>query len=729
MAIPDVQINFLVKGIPDVQRAFRSLQTTFEQSERLQTRSADTGARARLKAASAEAKAKEKAFAHVAQEADRWQRQMVKDHERAAKAQTKATENAAKDKIRAYRSADREVSRALTASVREHERAEAQKSRDAMRWVRTREAEERASFARRSKFAGAVVGAAKTAGRTVVGGAQRVASTLLQVGGGFSVADAIKEQGDLERSAVGLSNSAYMGKGPRMDAKALQAQAKAASIRTGIDANEILKGAHAFGAKTGRYDEGVSQMDFFGQVSKGTGASVEDVAKTAGVLRVQNKDLKPEQMKALLLQTIRQGQQGSVEFEDLAKVAGRVTRSSVNYAGNQEANQGKLLGLAQIAMRTSGSPEEAATVLSNVSADAMKHHDKFKAGTFNKQGQIAKAPEEFLADVMEQTGGNLQKIQGMGFGMRSMKMFQAMAPTFNKARAEGKSGRDAVLGDIKDVTAGTMPVDELQTNVKNILNTSAEQFEAGVRQLKTAVGEQLMPEFVKLVPVLQQLIPYLQRFLEGVVKVADWALANPLAGLGAAITALIVKELAAAQIAKTIQSLISGGSAPGVGGAGAGGAGVIVAGAAAQTYGVYSTVKGGLAAGAAGDKAGAEAFAKGDTAAVDAARAKSGGGDVAAAYLDKVRTIGVAAINPFAAVGQLAGDAALGAAGIKTNDQRSNETLQANATAKKFDELAAASTAATQALKSLAAGGGSLGGGGSTDTSNRSQNIAQRTSK
>lgn len=766
MAIPAIVVEFLAKGVPDVQRAFKSIQQAVEQSERAQGRATETGARSRIRAAQGEQKQKEQAFQQLAREASRWQSQMVKDAERSAKAEAKAVDSAAKDKIRAWRVADREHQKALDSGVRAAEKAaqaearafekgEQEKNKAAARWVRDREAgqrkADRAADRQGSEFGRTVVGAGAKSFHTLMGGAQRVAGTLLQLGGGFSVADSIKEQGDLEKSAVQFSNAAYMGTGKRIDSNMLRSRARAEAASLGMDANDLMKGAHGFLAKTGNADEALASMKLFGEISKGTGASVEDVAGAAGTLRVQNADLKPDQMKEILLQTVRQGQKGSVEFSDLARSLGNITRTAGGYVGDQGKNQAELLGIAQLGMATMSDPSAVGTSLAGIEADTKKHwkgiNKSLGGDQFDASGRIKSSPSEFIASVMEKTGGDTRKLQGLGYGKVAMKYFQALTPAFNEAGG-GKAGKEALLETLKGSVAAPMPYQELQQNVANILNTSVEKFDAGVRQLKTAVGEELLPEFVSLIPVLKDFVPIAKDLATTFVSLVESLRKNPFEGIGLLMAGLMTKEIVSANIGSTIKSLISnamssggagggaGGGLPGgaAGGLGLGAGALVVAGGAAESAGVLHYADKAYNAYAAGGAAGTQAYddaKSGDPAkraaaakAIDDARAKSESSSAAMGYVDLAGKAVGSALNPLGAAAAYGTDKGANALGFKSGTDNAQAAIQAQRTVKQFDELNVAAQKAATALTAIGNQGGS---GGSTDPANRSQPITSAT--
>lgn len=553
--------------MPDVARALRSVEQATAAADRARTSGTQRTSHQRASIEDREAKEKVRAMLRADREIARIRDRAVRDTDRAAKQrsrveiqaskeETRAAEKAAHDKLRVERQVDREIRQLEKSRSRENERMlreglrlEEKTHRDQTRMFRDRDRE-------RSRFARGAVGMLGNAARTGIGVAGRAAGTLAQLGGGFSIADSIREMAELEKSSVMFSNAAYMGKGSRIDPKQLQGEAKAASISTGINPNELMQGAHAFLAKTGNAQEARANMKVFGEIATGTGADIEDVAKAAGTLRVQNTDLKPEDMKSLLLQTVRQGQKGSIEFSDLAGSVGKITRTASGYVGNQGKTQAELLGIAQLGMATMSDPRDVATSLAGVESDTKKHWKDMQAvlgpDTFDSVGRIKKGPSEFIADVMEKSGGDTRKLQEMGFGKQAMKYFQALGPEFQKAGG-GAAGKEALLTKMKDAVAEPMGEAELQTNVQNILNTSAKQFETTMTKLKVAAGEQLMPVFARLAQTLVEHMPDIKRFFDGLASIAEWAARNPLSGLSALIAAAFAKELALAGISKLME--------------------------------------------------------------------------------------------------------------------------------------------------------------------------------
>jgi hypothetical protein len=133
------------------------------------------------------------------------------------------------------------------------------------------------------------------------------------------------------------------------------------------------------------------------------------------------------------------------------------------------------------------------------------------------------------------------------------------------------------MADTGQFTGATMTEASLNRDFSAVMQSSAEKFESVVRELRTEVGDRLLPELVKLIPVLQQAVPELQRFLDGVIKVAQWATEHPFAGFAAAITLAITSELAKAAIGEVVKRAITAAiTGGGAGGGGAGGGGGVI---------------------------------------------------------------------------------------------------------------------------------------------------------
>lgn len=451
-----------------------------------------------------------------------------------ALADAKGRAERAQDK-KTQRERERDEKRAANEKRREDRRIEKEKERETKRVNREieREKEQRqATFNRVSGNVAAGVGGIVQ--RTAAG----AFNTVTNLGGGFDLQTALQDKINVEKQA-GLLSVASRAPGMRPATKSqILSDARSISVATGMDQTDVIEGLNQFTAKTGNYDAAARNAKFFGKVSKATGTSLKDVMSTAGIMTVQNKELGKgalgeAALQKLILASVMQARQGSVEFEDLAKAGGMITRTSSAYAGNQDDNQRKLLGLSQIGVRTGGRAQVAATDLSNLVSDSTTHKaeveqllgKKFK----DDRGRIIGGPDQFIGDLMEAAMGrkggldNLSNAGGDGkrvFGQRSMRFFQALAPVYNEAQAQAlaggaseadakKAGAAAVRKDIATSIQTNYSKEQMEQEFSEVMKSSAEKFEGAVRELKVGIADQLLPQLVQLIPVLKALTPVL----------------------------------------------------------------------------------------------------------------------------------------------------------------------------------------------------------------------------
>jgi len=729
-----VVIEFLLRGMPAIDRAFKSVEQAAAASDRAQTNIAQRGARQRQSAVEKEAQAKVRAMMKMDREVKRIHDKLTREAERAAQHELRVEERKEQAIIRAREKRSREVERRNERDARNAQRwAERQlqnEQRAAQRMEQVRQRREqreqhiternadydRRRFAR--SMAGHVVSGAARGVSQVAQTTARVGGMFAQLGGGFSVADAVQQRGNIEREAALLSNQAFIpNRTARPGAKAIMAQAKATSAATGMDMQDVIAGTRRFVNLTGNYQAAAANQEFFAKVAKATGAQVTDIAGTAGMLMAQNQGMKPEEMRETLLRVMMQANLGAVGVEDLARVGGKLTKTSANYSGSQTDTQRRLLGLAQVGITTGGNPAETQTMIAKLSSDAIKNRKNLesmmKAGgvtekTFDEKGRIATTPEELLVNALQASGGRTDKLQGV-FKERSIKLFQALQPKYFEYEQEAKDkgitkdadvrkyARDQTLKYIEGITAKSYGEENLNKDVEEVLASGSEQFEKAMRDLRTEVGEKLIPEFVKLIPTLKELTPMLVEalkvgvpaFIKLLKQVGDFAkahegiiksiAANPVgaiiaanvgasiaqAGLAEVLRAGVARALAAQVGGQVVGQGVAGSTAAGVPmgtrvGAATGGSVLGYVGAGIALQGALAYNEGSRIAG--DDKAAQDAIdraAKGDATAVPnaiaAAQGRRGAGAATQATITDVSRM-ANYINPLAIAGMFASD-------------------------------------------------------------------------
>lgn len=585
-----VRIDFMIGGVADVMSAFDSIEKRMVRAEKGATTFALRESRTRVDTAGKEAKdraritekerkEREATYTALFKQIDKAEKLATQATDKAEKDRVKSVERAAKEKIAIWKRADAMQSAAIKAGVRETEAAEREKNAIAAKWVRKTERDRRASYQNNVRFARSIGGAVNGGIGNVVSGAGRLAAGAFAVGGGFSIADSVHRSMALEKSAVGFSNSAYVpGVTTRaqVDPKRISAEARRVGIATGMKAEDLVEGTRGYVAKSSDFKGGMANMEFFAKLAKATDTKFEDVTGMAGLLRAQNSNLDDKGMKSMLMNVVSQGKQGSVEVSDLAKAAGSITKTSAMYGMNQSAAQRELLGLSQIAARTSGgSVQEAATEISNLGGDALKHHKeinkKLGAGRAitDSHGDLI-APSLLAKNVMEATGGNMGKIQEMGFGQRSMKFFEALAPSFKDGGSAG------MMKSITDITGSKYDQKDMDQDFATVMSTSSEKFSVAVEKIEQVIQGRLTPWINKMADALERNGPELEKFVNKLADVAEWLGQNPWKGLGLVVAGSITSELAKVALGEavkaTILRMIAGGGSPLPTGGGGGGA-------------------------------------------------------------------------------------------------------------------------------------------------------------
>jgi hypothetical protein len=615
-----IVVKIRSEGVEQVKNAFKTIAQAGEEMERRMARTGAEGSSVRVKSARAELAEKEKTFKAAERAAER----AMREAQRAAAAEAKGTEAAEKAKQRAvdasakYMDRVRENSALMAGRWAKHE-ADAQ-IREAKRVSEHQEKMARAGMGRVASSVRGTVSTMTNVGRQVTQG-------VLQVGGGFSIADSVQSAQAANKQAAILANNSYLP-GQKMDAKfasasdperadpaKLLAHARAISLTSGISSEELLGASTKYVKRTGEVGGAMGNLEFFAKMAKATGGDVGDIADTAGKLRKQNTDLDEKGVRAMMMNMVQAGKLGSVTMDEMASVAPKITKTRSYYQGDQTHNQQTLLGLAQIASRSGGGASEAGTTVSNLAQDALKHSANINAMGGKKitdaNGKLL-APEELIAEVFRKSHGDMGKIQGMGFGARSVKLFGELQSSFEKAGGykDVEAGVRGVRAEMAPLTGATYDEDKLDADVKVV--QASEQFEHALNELKEAVGAELLPELTKLVPVLKDATPSFIKLLRGATDVADFLIAHPFAGIGAIIAGKLVLDIGAAMIGEKLKekllSIVSNiGGAPGGGGGGGGGVGA-GSGAAAPIAmagaGAIVSFKAGVDSGLAGQRAG-----------------------------------------------------------------------------------------------------------------------------
>jgi len=586
---PPIKINFQVGGVASVDQAMRSVEQATARIERISKRSYDEDVRSVQKANAA----KEREFTKLSKWVEAQRMKDLRESNKLALDELKATEKSAAAKLKAEERWAHQRQQIQMNSAKIAYRIAENEVRDVER------AEEKKNQAR-ERFArgmGRTIGGSLT---SLAGTAARVGGSILALGGGFGIADAVQKQFSLEHEAALFSNQST-ATGKRLSTKDIMARSRSIAMAQGVDATEVAKAMNAYYAKASDAPGAMQQAELFAQLSKATGSSMEDIATTAGALRVQNPSLGDKEMRAMMLGIVGQTRHGAVDMKDLVAHVPVITSTAGAYEGDQTANQKRLIGLSQIAMRSVGDSAEAATATKHLALDVGTHKQAMQAmgiKTTNAEGKLLD-PAELIGNIMEKTKGDIGKLHQAGIGARSIGLFLAEQ---NAYKAGGRAG---VVADVKKFTEGGYTEEGLQSDVENMRANSGEKFHRAVDRVSEILQERMTPYLERFADKLPELEPKIEAAIDAFQTLTDAFIDHPIAGIGAIIALQVGKDVAAAQIGNVISAAIARAlglsTASGAAGAGSaatgsagGGGGVsaigVVAGAVAMGNSMRNTV-------------------------------------------------------------------------------------------------------------------------------------------
>ena len=655
----DVVVNFKVAGIADVRKAFESVQAIVDKinksggvlgGKRGGRSQADEAARDAARAAKQIEAIRRNSSMMAGKLAAKQANDEIRAAELSARGQAKAAERGARDKVRAMMSADRAIVQAKREAARETERIERDQFSKASAWVRRRESEMRAAAGRRASF-GRAVGSHVTTG--LMAGGSRVASmaqsTLgLALGGGFGIAEAVQKAQAASGMAADISNSGYNpasgneANRKRVSASSIVATGQATGTQYGYGQDQTLGALQKFTAITGDLDTGMKTLSQMAELARATGSSLDDVASAAGNVATALPDGadKAEKMMTVMRGIAGQGKMGAVEMRDLASQMAKVVAAAGKFGGDRGENILKMGALAQAA-RGGGGAWSAASATTAVNSFAGvfgkgARLDAFRSmgiDPFGKDGQL-RAVEDIIGDSVQGTEGDGKKKGKRGTSVvthqqeRMQQLFgsvmaQRVTDKFvdvNRTAGGGAAGKAAMKAYFGSLMKDSMmSKDDVKEGAAERMQADDAKLAVAQAEFQRAISTELVPELMKLIPVIKEATPAfvdilktgVPAFAELIKAVAEFVkthrgMIQSLAShpIGSLIAFELSKSLVSAGIGESVKAAIvrmmaggGGGGGGGLGG-GAGAAGampLIAAGAGvilAANAGVDSILQG-----------------------------------------------------------------------------------------------------------------------------------------
>lgn len=545
MAISPILIPIQVQGVRDVGKAMRSIEdilTSFERRQQARVSREQAAIDKTLQV-------KERAAAKAVAIADRTAEREVKAAEKAAMAKTRAEE--------------RELAKQLNARD-QHERRVIARNQAAVK--RDEENQAKARTRAREHIGGLI-------GRGVVNGvsqAGRLAAGALSIAGGFGIADAVQSRVSERGEAANIALSGSKTGGKPFTSQQVLGSATAVGISSGLGTKAALEGLEVFTSKTGDLQMGMNLLKDISVYADASGTSLKDMSSASAELFTSGTVKTGEELKGILGSIIEMGKDGAVEIKDLAAGFGRITASAGQFVGDKNQNVRSLTAFAEMSKQyAAASPREALTSVQNLASDLAKHKKGFAAlagggvNVMDKGGKFLRDPMEILKETMMKTGGLSVPQQHSLFGERSFRAIAGASEIFNTAKAGGSTNEQAwgkVQTAFSDITAHILSYDQAQADAATRRAEADRKFASAMEDLKSKVGDQLLPVFVSLIPQLARLTPQLVSLAGAAAHLAEIFTEHPWAGLGLVVGGFIVKELALAFAAAGIKTAFTSAS-------------------------------------------------------------------------------------------------------------------------------------------------------------------------
>jgi hypothetical protein len=478
------------------------------------------------------------------------------------------------------------------------ERGNQARLRDARRAARAEARIRQREEARAARTSGAALrgGFAGRTGQSIRSGLRAVGTVgagLLTIGGGFALAGAIGQEKNLRAATAALANQARSTEGGQGKSfQQLQQEAmgiaRTEGIRGGQGPEAIVGMMRQFQAITGRFDIATQYSQYMSEIADATDAELGDVGRTAGqifqAINATGKDAQTSIEATMKIMDAMAGQSkiGSIEMNDLAQQMGKLMSATANFKGDIGELAADMGAMAQTAIAGgAASAPEAMTSLMRFADDLVQRgaaspvYRRLGIDVFEREmvgGKEVRAklksPVEVIKEIVGATKGDIAQIQSM-FGIRAKKAVDPFARIYREAEQQkAGTGIEAIEKRFQQFRAVSL-TEPQRKEAAGLRRAQADRQLARVRQeFNDAIGQQLLPVIIALIPKFTEMIPALTDAAAAVGRFVSYFAEHPVEGIGLAISAAIVKDIGAAGIGNVISTALGGsirGASPAIG--------------------------------------------------------------------------------------------------------------------------------------------------------------------
>jgi TP901 family phage tail tape measure protein len=284
---------------------------------------------------------------------------------------------------------------------------------------------------------------------------------------------------------------ASMGTVRNLDA--LRQKAFAISNATGVAREDVLAGASAYVTLTGDARTAIGTMELFSKVSKGTGASMEDIAGSAAAMK-QNLKIDPKDFEQAFSVLIRGGKMGAVELKDMAAfMSGLSPRMAIFKGGLGVEGLAELGAAFQLTRQGFGDAGEAATGMESLMGSIVQHASKLKTigvDVYGKRDPKTKRRElKGLMEIVEKIGGSkafkrgdwtkIQDVLGRKEAVQTLRMLLK------------------VPGAVDEIARATLNAKDVSEDYETYQQSQSGRLEAAWNRTKNAIATTFTPDRIE----------------------------------------------------------------------------------------------------------------------------------------------------------------------------------------------------------------------------------------
>jgi TP901 family phage tail tape measure protein len=240
------------------------------------------------------------------------------------------------------------------------------------------------------------------------------------------------------------------------------------SRTTGVARGDVLAAATSFVSLTGDMETAEKSLETFAKVAVASGASMEDISRTAAALR-QNMQVDPADMERVFSIILAGGKAGAIELRELSTLLSSITPSFSKFGKTGAAGMAELGAMLQLTRQGFGSASESVTGLQGMMNAFAKNAKRFESAGVKifevRDGQkqlrglrdiVADLGDSKLARDPTRLAKAFGRIEGMKAFEQLVKVEGALDDLINKTESADDVGRD--YAEFQESAAGRLKV-------------------------------------------------------------------------------------------------------------------------------------------------------------------------------------------------------------------------------------------------------------------------------